>query len=347
VFFSLIAHIATSPYRFVLWIRHKCYDWGILKSVSLDIPVVSIGNITVGGTGKTPHTELVVRLFSQEIPIAVLSRGYKRSSKGFRYVDVANSVSDAGDEPLQIKRKFPSVVVAVDANRIAGIDRIRQDHPHVKLIVLDDAFQYRRLRPMYSILLSDFYRPYTQDLLLPFGRLRDLKSQAKRADMIVVTKTPPQSSQTERENQYNILEPNPNQKLFFTCYGYDAPYPLFPEEATDLVGSTSNEIVAITGIAQPKPFLEHISKIGTVVGHLKFGDHHHFGPKDICDINEAIVRHPHAVIYTTEKDAMRLREASTLSKDVKSCVCVISIKIDFFTSDERTELKKCLSLANF
>ena len=212
----------------VLWLRHKCYDWGIFRSVSLDIPVISIGNITVGGTGKTPHTELILRLFSSKVPIAVVSRGYKRSSKGFRYVECADSVSDAGDEPLQIKRKFPEVVVAVDKNRIAAIQRIREEHPEVKLIVLDDAFQYRKLKPAYSILLSDYHRPYTKDTPLPFGTLRDLPSQAYRADMIIVTKTPPETSSEERQAQRTLLKPNQNQQLLFSRYTYSSPPPLFP-----------------------------------------------------------------------------------------------------------------------
>jgi len=150
---SLIAHILTSPYAFILWVRHKCYDWGLIKSVKPHIPTLSIGNIGVGGTGKTPHVELVLRELSQQIPMAVLSRGYRRRSKGFRYVNQNDSVAEAGDEPLQIKRKFPSVVVAVAVNRIAAIQQVGEDHPEVKLIVLDDAFQYRRLHPSYSILL--------------------------------------------------------------------------------------------------------------------------------------------------------------------------------------------------
>ncbi|MCL2727142.1 MAG: tetraacyldisaccharide 4'-kinase [Bacteroidales bacterium] len=344
---SFFAYIFTLPYRWVLWIRNKCYDWGVFKSVSLDIPVVSIGNISVGGTGKTPHTELVLRLFCQEIQIAVLSRGYRRASRGFRYVDGSDSVSDVGDEPLQIKRKFPSVVVAVDVDRVAGISRIRKDHPHVGLIVLDDAFQYRRLKPTFSILLSDYNRPYTQDLLLPFGRLRDLKSQTKRADMIIVTKTPPQSSSAEWEHQCKLLKPNSNQKLLFTCYTYYAPYRLFGERTNVLTESSGNEIIALTGIAQPQPFLDKISNSGTIVQHLKFSDHHFFSRKDICRIDEAIVQYPHAVIYTTEKDAMRLSEAPTLSLEAKAKIYVVSIQIDFCTTEDKNLFKKCLSLVNF
>jgi len=264
----------------------------------------------------------------------VLSRGYKRSSKGFRYVNPADSVFDAGDEPLQIKRKFPSVVVAVDANRIAGIHRIVQDYPHIKLIVLDDALQYRRLKPAYSILLSDYHRPYTQDRLLPFGRLRDLKSQAARANLIIVTKTPPQTSSMERENQYRLLKPKQNQPLLFSYYTYGPPLPLFPESTDDLAGSAGHEIIVLTGIAQPKPFLDHISQTKTIVKHLAFPDHHHFTPKDIHQINKLTVQYSNAIIYTTEKDAMRLKEVSTLSKEAKMALYYIPIQVDFCTEEE-------------
>ena len=344
---SFISHIITWPYRLALWFRHKCYDWGLLKSFAVDIPVISIGNITVGGTGKTPHTELVLRLLSQEVPVAVLSRGYKRSSKGFRYVETHDHVSEAGDEPLQIKRKFPAVVVAVDANRIAGINRIRQDHPQVKLIVLDDALQYRRLRPAYTILLSDYYRPYTQDRLLPFGRLRDLKAQASRADIIIVSKTPPQISSSEREHQYKLLKPNQNQKLLFSCYIYKDPCPLFPESAGVYDLSIDQEIIALTGIAQPKAFVDQISQTGTVVQHLQFSDHHHFGPIDIRRIHEVAAQYPDAKIFTTEKDAVRLMEASLLSGAVKARLYFIPIQVDFLSTEECRHFKKSLSLINF
>ena len=326
-----------NPYSLILWLRHKCYDWRICKSVQLDIPTLSIGNITVGGTGKTPHTELILRLFSQEIPIAVLSRGYKRTSKGFRYVYPTDSVLDVGDEPLQIKRKFPSVVVAVDKNRIAGIKRIEKEFPQIKLIVLDDAFQYRRLKPTYSILLSDYHRPYTTDSLLPFGRLRDLPSQAKRANMIIVTKSPPAISSTARENQCQLLKPKSTQLLLFSSYTYGAPLPLFPEAIPPAALPPQSPFIALTAIAQPNPFLDHINKSGLLLKHLNFPDHHHFVQKDVTLINEAVAQNPHTPIYTTEKDAMRLLEATHLSMQAKAALYYIPLQVDLCTNDEENQ----------
>jgi len=325
-------------YRLILWLRHKCYDRGIFKSAAVDFPVLSIGNITVGGTGKTPHTELVLRMFSQQMPMAVLSGGYKRKSKGFRYVGPADSVLDVGDEPLQIKRKFPDAVVAVDTDRVAAIKRIRQDHPQVKLIVLDDAFQYRRLKPSYSILLSDYHRPYPKDTLLPFGKLRDLPSQAKRADLIIVTKTPPDVSPEAQKNQHQIIKPESHQQLLFSRYTYSAPYPLFSDSAgASPLPQPPATVIALTGIAHPDPFLQEIKGRASIVQHLKFPDHHNFTPKDIAQINQAAARHPHAAVYTTEKDAMRLLMATGLSQQAKASLYYIEVQVDFCSRKERQQ----------
>ncbi|MDR2585747.1 MAG: tetraacyldisaccharide 4'-kinase [Prevotellaceae bacterium] len=323
---TLLTYLVVWPYSLVLWLRHKLYDWGFLKSVTVEIPTISIGNITVGGTGKTPHTELILRLFSQDIPMAVLSGGYKRKSRGFRYVETTDSVMDVGDEPLQIKRKFPDSVVAVDANRIAGIYQIQKDHPQVKMIVLDDAFQYRRLKPTYSILLSDYNRPYTKDCLLPFGTLRDLPSQAKRADMIIVTKTPPDCSSEERENQQKIHQPKQNQQLLLSSYTYCDPCPLFPEKTPNTIKPTGNQIIALTGIAQPKPFLDHLRQVGEWIQHLKFPDHHNFTKRDVLKINQTMSQHPRAKIFTTEKDAVRLMNTSCLSPEVMGAIYSVPVQ---------------------
>jgi len=334
---QLITTILSIPYAFILWLRHKCYDWGIWKHVSFDFPVLSIGNITVGGTGKTPHTELILRLFSKTVPMAVLSAGYKRTSKGFRYVTISDSVSEAGDEPLQIKRKFPEVVVAVNKNRIAAINRIRQDHPEVRLIVLDDAFQYRKLKPSYSILLSDYHRPYTKDQLLPFGRLRDLPSQASRADMIIVTKTPQEISSEERENQMKILKPKPNQHLLFSRYTYGCPSPLYPCHLERSERPPTSAVIAITSIASPSPFLQEISKHTTILKHLKFPDHHNFTKNDILQINSLCVKHPGIPIFTTEKDAIRLLESPTLSQDTKTALRYIPVQVEWCSTSEHCQ----------
>ncbi|MCL2502835.1 MAG: tetraacyldisaccharide 4'-kinase, partial [Bacteroidales bacterium] len=299
------------------------------------VPCLSIGNITVGGTGKTPHTELVLRLCSRDMPMAVLSRGYGRSSKGFRYVAVDDCVADVGDEPLQIKRKFPEVVVAVNRNRIEGIRRIQKDHPQVKLVVLDDAFQYRKLTPTLSILLSPYSRPYTCDTLLPFGRLRDLPTQAKRAQVIMVSKTPPKVSSLERARQYKILKPSKDQQLLFSCYTYGHPRALFPRVyALDSSAIVTDKVIAITGIAHPESFLAHIGEHARVLEHLKFPDHHRFTHKDALRIHALQAKYPGIPIYTTEKDALRLYEIPCLNLQVQAALYYIPLQVELCSPKE-------------
>jgi tetraacyldisaccharide 4'-kinase len=237
-----------------------------------------------------------------------------------------------------MKRKFPAVVVAVDTNRIAAIKRISQDHPEVKLIVLDDAFQYRRLKPAYSILLSDYHRPYTKGRLLPFGRLRDLPAQASRADMIIVTKAPPEISSAERENQHKLLRPHSSQSFLFSCYSYGAPRPLFPGSVSiNSISHIPSAVIVITGIAHPTPFLLETGKQAAILEHLKFPDHHAFTKKDVLRINALNAKHPGVPMYTTEKDAMRLIEVSTLSDAAKAALYYVPVQVDFCAEKERCQ----------
>ena len=330
---SLLAKAVTLPYAGVLWLRHACYDYGLIKSDPPAIPCLSMGNITAGGTGKTPHTELVLRLCSQGVPVAVLSRGYGRKSKGFRYVSVDDRVADVGDEPLQIKRKFPATVVAVHRNRMEGIQKIQRDYPIVKLVILDDAFQYRKLNPTCSILLTPYSRPFTQDTLLPFGRLRDLPTQAKRAHTIIVTKVPTTATAAMREHQYELIKPNKNQQLLFSCYTYDPPRSLFPHTLS-LAPHSADRVIAITGVAHPEPFLTQIEKTAKVLKHLKFPDHHVFTKKDALRINALYARYPGIPIYTTEKDALRLYETSCLSPQVQAALYCVPIRVELCSARE-------------
>jgi len=226
-------HLFLSPFSLlfgvITFVRNKLYDWKILPSVQYnDIKVYSVGNITVGGTGKTPFVELLVWWYSQKCRVAVLSRGYKRKTKGFRFVEKNDTPFEAGDEPCQIKRKFPDTIVAVDANRIRGIAQIRKAYPDVQVIILDDAFQYRKIRPSHSLLLADYSRPMYRDGMLPGGRLREWACFAKRADYMAITKSPAAITPEEQEEikqRYARIFP---RRLFFTAIGYDKPLPVFP-----------------------------------------------------------------------------------------------------------------------
>jgi len=329
----LLAFIFLYPlsllYAMVVAVRNMLYDWGIFKSVAFNLPVITVGNLTVGGTGKTPHTELLVSLLKAKHVTAVLSRGYKRETKGFRYVEVADTVRETGDEPLQIKRKFPKLTVAVDANRVRGIRRLQQEVPQLSLVILDDAFQHRRVKPTLSILLVDYSRPITEDYYLPYGRLRDTLSQKNRANVVIVTKCPANLRPIDQRVMMKTLNLYPYQQLFFTTFGYELPQPVFPESAA--LPLSIKEVVALTGIANPNSFIEHLGTFSKILQHLDFPDHHVFCRKDIARMNALVTTYPGVPIFTTEKDAQRLRMAKECSEELKRQLFYIPVKVQFFS----------------
>ena len=319
-------------YATVITVRNALYDWGIFKSVAFNMPVITVGNLTVGGTGKTPHTELLVSIFKDKRVTAVLSRGYKRVTKGFRYVEMADTARDAGDEPLQIKRKFPKLTVAVDANRKAGIRRMQQEVPQLGLVILDDAFQHRRVKPALSILLVDYSRPITTDHYLPYGRLRDTLKQKNRANVVIVTKCPANMRPIDQRLMMKTLKLYPYQQLFFTTFGYELPQPVFPESAA--LPISIKEVVALTGIANPHSFIEHLGTFSKVLQHLDFPDHHVFNKKDIARMNALVTTYPNVPIFTTEKDAQRLRMAKNCSEELKRQLFYIPVKVLFLSKTD-------------
>ena len=214
-------------------LRNLLYNTGILKSEKFDLAVICIGNITVGGTGKTPHAEYIIDLLRKDFKVALLSRGYKRRSKGFRLVSQSLSVKDAGDEPLQVLLKFPEIIVAVDRDRANGIRTILKEHPETEVIILDDGYQHRKVKPGLSILLTDFNKLMTRDFLMPYGNLRENRNNRKRADVIVVTKTPETSSVADLESVAREMNGDKRQRLFFTSILYTDLIPLFKSEAPE------------------------------------------------------------------------------------------------------------------
>ena len=316
-------------YATAVAVRNMLYDWGIFKSVVFNLPVITVGNLTVGGTGKTPCTEMLVSLFKDKRVTAVLSRGYKRKTKGFRYVEVADMVSDVGDEPLQIKRKFPKLTVAVDANRVGGIQRLQQEVPQLGLVILDDAFQHRRVKPAISMLLVDYSRPITEDHYLPYGRLRDTLGQKARANVVIVTKCPENMRPIDQRIMMKTLKLYPYQQLFFTTFGYELPQPVFPESAT--LPISIKETVALTGIANPQSFIEHLNTFSKLLQHIDFPDHHVFNKRDIARMNALVNTYPDVPIFTTEKDAQRLRMAKNCSEALKRQLFYIPVSVQFFS----------------
>lgn len=314
-------------YGIVVYFRNRFYDWGIFKSISYKTPVICVGNLSVGGTGKTPMIEVLITLLSDTYKVAVLSRGYKRKSKGFVLANANSTVEDLGDEPYQIFSKYADVTVAVDADRQNGIAILERDNkPDV--ILLDDAFQHRKVKPGFSILLTTCNNLYVSDWYLPTGNLRDSKVEASRADIIVVTKNPSDSTEKDHLKIKNKLNAKPNQKTFFSYLDYDTVLkgngPL--KTLTDLA---NEKITLVTGIANAKPLLKFLNENGISFEHMRFKDHHDFTEQDF----RSIASKPN--IITTEKDYMRLKSR------INACN-YIAIKHAFFEEgmeELRRELK--------
>ena len=328
-------------YAAAVYVRNKCYDWRIFKSVKFHVPVITVGNITVGGTGKTPHTEWLASLLQTTAATAVLSRGYKRKTKGFRYVETIDTTQQAGDEPLQMKRKNPALTVAVDADRVAGIRRLKEDFPQLGVVILDDAYQHRKVHPALAILLVDYNRPLHTDHYLPYGRLRDNVRQKRRADVVIVTKCPANMRPIEQRVLTKHLNLYPYQQLYFTRFDYGAAKAVF--DGNVLPDVPVKQAAALTGVADPTTFIDYLQAHYQLVQHLNFPDHHFFTTQDIARINAAFATYPEAFLFTTEKDAQRLREADGWNEEVKKRLFYIPVTVSFFPSPDETKFAAFLT----
>lgn len=364
----MLDKILLFPYIAVLKIRHLMYDKGfILKSVTPEVPTICLGNVTAGGTGKTPHTELLLDLLQKSDEwayrnVAVLSRGYKRKSKKFQQVSMDGSANFYGDEPLQIKKKFPAVTVAVDKDRVEGcrflahpddLDRtkggkkcLNRDFPTADVIVLDDAFQYRKLKATYNIILVDYNRPVTKDRMLPFGRLRDLPSRMRAADSIFITKCPQYMEDEEKAAFLTLLgykdfdsetctavnSKGGVQKVFFTCINYQPMKPVYNEGNPRYI--YSKKLVLFTGIAKDLPLRQYLSGSYKIVKRFTFGDHHKYTRSDIRSIMAASTANPTAAIATTEKDAQRLLDCPDVPARIRERIFEVPISVKFLTEHE-------------
>lgn len=318
--------------------RNTLFEMGVLKSRSFKTPVISVGNITVGGTGKTPHVEYLIGLLKREFKVAVLSRGYKRKTRGFLIATDDSTERDIGDEPLQMYQKHRDVVVAVDRNRCNGISRLtgegtdgEVEESDIDVVLLDDAFQHRYVSAGINILLVDYHRLIMFDELLPAGRLREPLHGKNRADMVIVTKCPP----TLKPMDYRVITKQmglyPYQQLYFTCLRYGELTPLFDGEpiGIDSIGEDMN-ILVLTGIASPQQLITDLSPYTRKLHPLSFGDHHRFTKKDVAEINYFFDRLPSPkIIITTEKDSTRLRPLEGLSEEVRKAMHVLPIEVEF------------------
>ena len=282
----------------ITFLRNKFYDFGLLKSFSFEIPVISVGNLAVGGTGKTPMVEFLIRKFSGKYKIAVLSRGYKRKTKGFIIASEKDDASTIGDEPFQYYTKFKNIKVAVDKKRKRGIKKLI--NIGVNMVILDDAFQHRKVIPTYSILLSDYSNLYFNDYLLPRGNLRESKSGYKRADTIIITKCPENLSENNRQHLIQKINLKYNQHIFFSNIKYSNV--LFSESNSINISKLSKQNVdVITGIVNSENLIKHLEDKGLLINHLKYPDHYNYKGKDISKIKGNFV-------ITTEKDYAKLRK---------------------------------------
>lgn len=337
---SLLARIALVPcskiYGGITWLRNKCFDWKVLREVEFDVPVITVGNIAVGGTGKTPHVEYLVGAFRKTRRVAVLSRGYKRNTKGFIIAGRTSMPRDIGDESYQIYHKFNGeVIVAVCEDRVFGIRELMRLNPGIDLIILDDAFQHRYVKPAVSIVITEYNHPLSEDAMLPYGRLREPARGINRADIVVVAKCPEQLRPLDYSlvtKDYNLF---PSQHLYFSHFAYRPLCPVFPEIATGVPYldwlTSDDSVLAVAGIGNPRPFVRHLKSYGAKVKVDIFPDHHQYTRKDISHILERYrsLKGNQRIIITTEKDAVRIAANPYFPHELKAITYYLPIEVEF------------------
>ncbi len=314
-------------YGLIVAIRNRLYDYNILASTEFRLPIISVGNITVGGTGKTPHVEYLISLLDGGFNVATLSRGYKRKTRNFLLATPESTSGEIGDEPKQIKQKFPDINVAVDTNRVRGVKKLMADFKELNVIILDDAFQHRSIKPGLSILLIDYNRPLSHDHLLPMGNLRENASEKRRAHIIILTKCPQKLKPIERRLVVKDLNPYPYQTLYFTTLIYGEFFPVFEEITPRLTKSECKKekyrLHMVTGIVNSRPLKKHLRGISPKITETRFPDHHHYSCRDMNAIESAFdkIDCDKKIIITTEKDAMRFRSLKGINEKLKK-ICI-------------------------
>jgi tetraacyldisaccharide 4'-kinase len=319
-------------YGFVVWLRNRGYDYNIIRSTSFNLPIICVGNLSAGGTGKSPMVEYLVRLLSRSMKTAVISRGYKRKTSGYALADRNSTALEIGDEPMQIFRKFPETAIAVGEERIVAISQLLHDRPDTNVIILDDAFQHRSVKAGLNIVLTDSNHLFTRDWFLPTGNLRDERQSYKRADILVVTKCSPDL--TERDKKKIIAEIGlvPGQEIFFTQIKYGVPYHL--TKRSEISIDETLEVLLVSGIANPAPLKEYLTDNSRTYYELLFGDHHIFSIDDWNEIGRKYnsLAAEKKIIITTEKDAVRLLKFRELLNDLP--IYVLPIETAFLFDDE-------------
>lgn len=309
-------------YDLVTRVRNSLYDRGMKPSATFEVPLIGVGNLAVGGTGKTPMVEYLIRLLRDDYRMATLSRGYGRATRGVRLAGDAESAKTIGDEPMQLFRKFGNdVVVAVGEERVFAVPHILDHHPDVNLVVLDDVFQHRRIQPAFQILLTDYRRPFVDDFLLPAGRLRESRDGATRADVVVVTKCPRSISDDDMQALTRSIRRYTPAPVFFSAVRYGEVRCVTSEGA-----ALPENVVLVSGIAYAAPLEEYLRLGHRVAGHLRFGDHHRYTSQDIDRIC-AVAAGANAGVITTEKDLTKLDPAAFRTRS--TALYVIPVEMEF------------------
>lgn len=321
-----------NPYSWVMAARNRAFDAGVLKSREFDVPTICVGNITVGGTGKTPHIEYIARLLKTSYAIAVLSRGYGRKSKGYIKAGRETTMEQIGDEPFQIKEKFADIDVAVCEKRTEGIDRLVTENKALQAVLLDDAFQHRHVKAGLNILLIDSNRPVWRDNVMPFGRLRESIGGISRADIVIFTKC--KGVTAEQKSAYrSYIKEIKDIPVYFTTIRYGKPYPLFNSANTAM--PQESRVLLVTGIANPQPLKAEIEERGAKVELMQYGDHHNFTDADFDDIVKQFRNGGYTMIVTTEKDATRMKPHEETLMSIRDSIYVMPIEVEFLDGEEK------------
>lgn len=312
---GVLLKIASLFYGAAIKLRHLLFDMNILHSERFDIPIICVGNITVGGTGKTPTVEMLVEHYSEVYNVAVLSRGYGRKTEGYRVVEENDTYRTVGDEPLQIKRKFPNIKVIVCEKRAFAVHRIREEFPEVNMIIMDDGFQHRYIEPLVNIIIVDANRPVQHDHLLPYGQLRDTTDSLSRAHYFIVTKCPENMKPIDMRLMNKWLIEKPSQEIYFSRMQAATPCPVFAGiEDTVAHGAA---VIAMSGIGDNEAFNRGLSQRYKVVDTIDLDDHHSYRMSDLKRMQQLLAKHPNAVIMTTEKDAVKLSHSDAIPEDLR------------------------------
>lgn len=326
-------------YGLAVYVRNLLFDYQILNSTEFNIPVINVGNITAGGTGKTPHVEYLIRLLKYEFNVAYLSRGYKRRTRQYILADHSSTTEEIGDEARQIKKKFPDIHVAVDRKRVNGINMLMKDVKDLDVILLDDAYQHRQARAGLSILLIDYNRPLSKDHLLPAGLLREQAFEKKRANIILITKCPERLKPIDRRLVVKDLTLYPFQHLYFTYLKDELPKPVFKSIQRILtreeIKNMKPQILMIAGIANPRSFKKFVRNYSTHITEVIYPDHHAFTKNDLDIIISKFnaIESDAKIIFTTEKDAIRLEKFSEIDARIKEKMYFIPVTVSFMNED--------------